>query len=125
MTLDDAVFILGLPRAERDSKYTDEEINAAIDLRERHRIAGKPTAHVDRNKIVEERIIKEIRERREKGIAKYGVGMERTDLELRDWLQHAKEEALDFAIYLEKCIEQIDYARSHKIRSDADVASQQ
>jgi hypothetical protein len=29
------------------------------------------------------------------GIAKYGVTLDRTDLTLRDWLQHAYEETLD------------------------------
>ena len=31
------------------------------------------------------------------GIAKYGVTLARNDLSLRDWLQHAFEEALDMA----------------------------
>lgn len=106
MTLADAIHILGLPKGERRKLYFAEEINAAIAEREKHRIAGKPTPHV--TNIVEERIIAEIRERRLKGVAKYGVGMERTDLTLRQWLQHAKEECLDQAIYLEKCIEEID-----------------
>lgn len=54
--------------------------------------------------IIEELVIAEIRARRKHGIAKYGVGMERTDLTRRQWLQHAKEEAMDFCIYLEKLI---------------------
>lgn len=53
---------------------------------------------------IEERIIEEIRIRRDKGRAKYGTSMERTDLARKEWLQHAKEEALDLAIYLEKMI---------------------
>lgn len=53
---------------------------------------------------VEERVVAEIRIRRDKGRAKYGVSMERGDLTRRQWLQHAKEEALDLAIYLEKLI---------------------
>lgn len=34
------------------------------------------------------------------GIAKYGVTLDRADLNLRDWLQHAYEETLDQANYL-------------------------
>jgi hypothetical protein len=42
------------------------------------------------------------------GIAKYGVTLERTDLNLRDWLQHAYEETLDQANYLKRAICEID-----------------
>lgn len=42
------------------------------------------------------------------GIAKYGVTLERTDLKLRDWLQHAFEETLDQANYLKRAIMEID-----------------
>lgn len=38
------------------------------------------------------------------GLNKYGVGLDRTDLDLKDWLQHAYEEALDLANYLKRCI---------------------
>lgn len=53
---------------------------------------------------IEERVISRIRERRKIGRAKYGTSMERTDLPRADWLRHAQEEALDFAIYLERLI---------------------
>lgn len=42
------------------------------------------------------------------GIAKYGVTLERTDLTLRDWLQHAYEETLDKANYLKRAIMEMD-----------------
>jgi hypothetical protein len=58
--------------------------------------------------VIEERVVAEIRARRERGVAKYGVGMERSDLSVLQWLQHAKEEALDLAIYLEKLIVEIE-----------------
>lgn len=50
-------------------------------------------------------------QRSQVGIAKYGVTLERTDLSLRDWLQHAYEETLDQANYLKRTIielEQLD-----------------
>ncbi|MGG3810936.1 hypothetical protein ABEV34_04705 [Methylorubrum rhodesianum] len=46
------------------------------------------------------------------GIAKYGVTLARTDLSLRDWLQHAYEEHLDAANYLKRAILEIDAADS-------------
>ena len=50
----------------------------------------------------EEAVIKKIRFRRNAGRKKYGTTMERTDLSRLQWLQHAQEEAMDLAIYLEK-----------------------
>jgi len=47
--------------------------------------------------------------RSEVGIAKYGVTLDRADLNLRDWLQHAYEETLDQANYLKRAIMEIDY----------------
>lgn len=39
------------------------------------------------------------------GIRKYGCTLERDDLTTIQWLQHAKEEALDLACYLQRLIE--------------------
>ena len=50
----------------------------------------------------EERVITAIRERREKGRKKYGMTMDRDDLTPGQWIQHAQEEAMDLAIYLER-----------------------
>lgn len=57
---------------------------------------------------VEESVIMEIKERAKKGYAKYGTTMTRNDLSLRDWAQHALEEALDLAIYLKRIIRDLD-----------------
>jgi hypothetical protein len=53
---------------------------------------------------IEEAVIAKIRERREKGRAKYVKTMERDDLSTRQWLIHAQEEAMDFVVYLERLI---------------------
>lgn len=55
-----------------------------------------------RGKSVEERIIDQIRARQAAGAVKYGTTMRRDDLSVGDWMQHAKEEMLDAAIYLQK-----------------------
>lgn len=49
------------------------------------------------------------------GIAKYGVTLERTDLTLRDWLQHAYEECLDQANYLKRSIIELDNEASREV----------
>jgi len=51
-----------------------------------------------------EAVIAKHRERAAKGLSKYGVTTERTDLTPLEWMQHAQEEALDFAVYLERMI---------------------
>lgn len=56
---------------------------------------------------IEESVVEDIRSRREMGRAKYGKTMDRGDLSLRDWLQHAYEECLDQAIYLKRCIREV------------------
>ena len=47
-------------------------------------------------------------ERSNLGIAKYGQMLNRPDLGLRDWLQHALEETLDQANYLQAAIHHLD-----------------
>lgn len=42
------------------------------------------------------------------GIRKYGVAVAENPLALREWLQHAYEEALDFAVYLKRSIDELD-----------------
>ena len=47
-------------------------------------------------------IIKQFEERSEMGKAKYGTDLDRTDLSLVDWIEHAKQEHMDAILYLEK-----------------------
>jgi hypothetical protein len=46
-------------------------------------------------------------ERSKVGINKYGVTLDRTDLTLLDWLEHAKQESMDQVLYLERAIQEI------------------
>jgi dihydrofolate reductase len=55
-----------------------------------------------RGQSVEDKIIEQIKARQAAGALKYGTTMRRDDLSVNDWLQHAKEEMLDAAIYLQK-----------------------
>ena len=56
----------------------------------------------------EARVIQMIAERQKLGINKYGTTVEGNPLSLRQWLQHALEESLDMAIYIQRVIEQLD-----------------
>lgn len=55
-----------------------------------------------------ESLIQEYRIRSLKGIAKYGTTLEGNNLSLYKWLQHAKEEAMDMALYLHKAQKQLN-----------------
>ncbi len=57
---------------------------------------------------IEASVCIEIARRQEMGIAKYGTTVADNPLSLRQWLQHAYEEALDLSVYLRRCIEEID-----------------
>lgn len=55
---------------------------------------------------IEDRVCKKIQQRAELGLRKYGVTLERDDLNTLDWLRHAQEEAMDLAAYLEVLIQE-------------------
>lgn len=52
--------------------------------------------------IIEDNVCEGIKRRAELGLQKYGTTMMRDDLTPSQWLQHAQEEAMDFAVYLER-----------------------
>jgi hypothetical protein len=51
-------------------------------------------------------IINQFEERSIKGKAKYGVDLDRNDLTLVEWIEHAKQEHMDAILYLEKIKQQ-------------------
>lgn len=53
--------------------------------------------------IIVEQVRDKLKRRSEAGILKYGTMLTRSDLNLRDWVQHIQEELLDAANYAE-CI---------------------
>lgn len=53
---------------------------------------------------VAQSVMNDINQRSLDGIDKYGTTLEREDLSLKEWLQHAYEETLDKANYLKRAI---------------------
>ena len=49
-----------------------------------------------------EDVVSQLRDREKRGLSKYGVNTERTDLSTIEWLQHLQEELMDGAVYIEK-----------------------
>ena len=55
-----------------------------------------------------ENVVKQLRDREEEGMRKYGVNTERTDLSTLEWLQHLQEELMDASVYIEKLKNEIN-----------------
>jgi hypothetical protein len=47
-------------------------------------------------------IISQFKQRADFGMKKYGTNLDRTDLSVLEWIQHAQEEHMDAILYLEK-----------------------
>ena len=60
-----------------------------------------------------EKVRKDLLDRSNVGIKKYGVTLDRDDLSLKDWLQHAYEETLDKALYLQRAIKEIEKTKEN------------
>lgn len=57
---------------------------------------------------IEAEVCADIAARQQAGIKKYGTTVADNPLPLREWLQHAYEEALDLAVYLKRAIAKIE-----------------
>ena len=57
---------------------------------------------------IEAMVCADIQARQKFGKQKYGITLADNPLPLRDWLHHAYLEALDYALYLRRSIEEID-----------------
>jgi hypothetical protein len=62
-------------------------------------------------------IIKQFEDRSVKGKQKYGTDLDRTDLSLVEWIEHAKQEHMDAILYLEKLKQQFiqEVTDPHKV----------
>ena len=77
-------------------RLIEKEINSAFKLKQQPMdSSNSPDSNV-------EKVIAQLRERKEKGLKKYGVTTDRKDLSHLQWLQHLQEELMDGAVYIEK-----------------------
>jgi hypothetical protein len=63
---------------------------------------------IDNKDTVVYRIASLLRSRSETGIRKYGTTLDRTDLEVKQWIDHAIDESLDHALYLMKLKDELN-----------------
>lgn len=59
-----------------------------------------------------DRVMERVYRRSEAGLKKYGVTMLRDDVSTIEWLRHAQEEALDFAVYIERVIHDLELKKN-------------
>ena len=83
-----------------DDAYSDDFYKALEKSKKQYEERFTPDSVV-------QKVIKEHTERAKKGKEKYNATLDRTDLSVIDYLQHAKEEAMDLALYLEKTIQML------------------
>ncbi len=78
-------------------RLIEKEINSAFKLKQQpmDSNSNSPDSNV-------EKVIAQLRERKEKGLKKYGVTTDRKDLSHLQWLQHLQEELMDASVYIEK-----------------------
>ena len=57
---------------------------------------------------IEDSVCKKILDRAKVGKEKYGVTMERKDLNFKQWMTHLQEELMDAIVYIEKVINNKD-----------------
>ncbi len=60
-----------------------------------------PTKDLQLDSVVEE-VRQKFATRAMKGYEKYNASMDRKDLTIDEWLEHAQEEAMDFILYITK-----------------------
>ncbi|KDE26705.1 hypothetical protein BA81_14197 [Bacillus safensis FO-36b] len=53
-------------------------------------------------------VITKLHQQQEKGLQKYGVEVETSSYDLKGWLEHAQQEAIDFTTYLETAIQLLE-----------------
>lgn len=55
-----------------------------------------------------ESVIQQFKQRSEAGINKYGITLDREDLNVLEWLQHLQEELMDATLYVQKLKEKLN-----------------
>lgn len=96
------------PHNEVDYSYVYEQTVKSVQqsMDEYYKNLNKDTHMlIAKTDSIVEAVIREHISRAQMGKKKYNNDLDRTDLTLVDYLQHAKEEAMDLALYLEKAIQ--------------------
>ena len=71
-------------------------------------LAPKKSMSKDLKDTIVESVIEQFKQRSEAGINKYGVTLDREDLNALEWLQHLQEELMDATLYVQKLKEKLN-----------------
>ncbi|MGG5832177.1 hypothetical protein ACQ4LK_17915 [Bacillus pumilus] len=63
---------------------------------------------MNENNPIISKVIEKLHRQQEKGLQKYGVEVETSSYDLKGWLEHAQQEAIDFTTYLEAAIQLLE-----------------
>jgi hypothetical protein len=77
-----------------------------MEIKERYYVENEDGEIVQLDSIVSS-IINQFTARSLMGKAKYGVDLDRTDLTILEWIEHAKQEHMDAILYLEKIKQEV------------------
>ena len=77
-----------------------------MEIKERYYVENEDGEIVQLDSIVSS-IINQFTVRSLMGKAKYGVDLDRTDLTILEWIEHAKQEHMDAILYLEKIKQEV------------------
>lgn len=87
--------------ARRDSRSEFDKVSEETEEGNTDRIGGRTIMEYINDPVVES-IIHQMRKRSQDGIIKYGTTLYHNDLTELEWIEHAKQEAMDFILYLER-----------------------
>jgi hypothetical protein len=88
----------GNPNGSSDKKKVTLEEFLGIDPR----LISVTDVDVVKPDPIVESVVNQLRDRSEVGIKKYGTTLDDNNLSTKEWIEHAKQEAMDFVLYLEK-----------------------
>ena len=77
-----------------------------MEIKERYYVEDKNGELVQLDSVVSS-VLNQFTTRALMGKAKYGVDLDRTDLTLLEWIEHAKQEHMDAILYLEKIKQEV------------------
>lgn len=88
-----------LEAGHRQGFQHDDEQHVPINPGDTHLLVGRVLLNMDS---IVRAVIAKFEVRAKIGKEKYGTDLDRTDLSVLDWIQHAQEEHMDAILYLEK-----------------------
>jgi hypothetical protein len=90
-----------------DMSKNKELYNITIDNPNENTLWYSDTTFPDKKDKYVQAVKERFEQRSQTGIRKYNTTLERTDLNLQDWLLHLQEELMDATLYIERLKEEV------------------